>query len=62
VVEDLVVVWLVNGLAGEARDAMKRCIVTGLAILVLGFSGCSGSRETAVVAAAPVMGKLRRSH
>ncbi|MGA2360685.1 MAG: efflux RND transporter periplasmic adaptor subunit [Terriglobales bacterium] len=33
---------------------MKRCIVIGVAILVLGFSGCSGSRQTAVVAAAPV--------
>ena len=36
---------------------MKRCIVIGLAILVLGFSGCSGSRQTAVVAAAPVHGE-----
>jgi RND family efflux transporter MFP subunit len=55
--EDLVVVWLVNGLAGEAREVMKRCIVIGVAILVLGFSGCSGSRQTAVVAAAPVHGE-----
>ena len=36
---------------------MKRCIVIGVAILVLGFSGCSGSRQTAVVAAAPVHGE-----
>src|ERR1039458_1294428 len=42
-------VWLV-----KRGEAMRRCIVLGLAILVLGFSGCSGSRQTAVVAAAPV--------
>jgi len=36
---------------------MKRCIVIGVAILVLGFSGCSGSRQAAVVAAAPVHGE-----
>ncbi len=36
---------------------MKRCIVIGVAILVLVFSGCSGSRQTAVVAAAPVHGE-----
>ena len=36
---------------------MKRCIVIGLTILVLGFSGCGGSRQTAVVAAAPVPGE-----
>ena len=36
---------------------MKCCIVIGLAILLLGFSGCSGSRQTAVVAAAPVPGE-----
>jgi membrane fusion protein, multidrug efflux system len=31
---------------------MKRCIVIGLTILVLGFNGCSGSKDV-VVAAAP---------
>ena len=47
VVEDLVVVWLVN-----RGEAMKRYIVIGLTILVLGFSGCTGSKEV-VAAAAP---------
>jgi RND family efflux transporter MFP subunit len=45
-------VWLV-----KRGEAMKRCIVIGVAILVLGFSGCSGSRQAAVVAAAPVHGE-----
>lgn len=32
---------------------MQRCVVIGLAILVLGFGGCSDSKQTSVVAAAP---------
>jgi membrane fusion protein, multidrug efflux system len=32
---------------------MKRCIVIGLAILFMGFSGCSGRKEDSVAAAAP---------
>ena len=32
---------------------MKRCIVIGLAILLLGFNACSRSKEDSVVAAAP---------
>jgi RND family efflux transporter MFP subunit len=47
VVENLVVVWLVN-----QGEAMKRYLLIGLTILVLGFTGCSGSKEV-VVAAAP---------
>jgi RND family efflux transporter MFP subunit len=47
VVEDLVVVWLVN-----RGEAMKRYVLIGLTILILGFSGCSGSKEV-VAAAAP---------
>jgi RND family efflux transporter MFP subunit len=33
---------------------VKRCIVIGLAILLLGFNACSRSKEDSVVAAAPV--------
>jgi RND family efflux transporter MFP subunit len=47
VVEDLVVVWLVS-----RGEAMKRYVLIGLTILILGFSGCSGSKEV-VAAAAP---------
>jgi len=32
---------------------MKRCIVMGLTILVLGFNGCSSSKQDSVAAAAP---------
>jgi RND family efflux transporter MFP subunit len=36
-------------------EAMRHCnVIVGLAILLLGLSGCSGSRQTSVVAAAPV--------
>jgi RND family efflux transporter MFP subunit len=37
----------------KRKEPMKRCIVAGLAILVIGFSGCSDSQQTSVVAAAP---------
>jgi membrane fusion protein, multidrug efflux system len=50
-VENLVVVWLVN-----RGEAVKRCVVVGLAILVLGLSGCSSRKEESVAAAAPVRG------
>jgi membrane fusion protein (multidrug efflux system) len=35
---------------------MKRCIVMGLAILLLGCSGCSSTKENSVAAAAPTRG------
>jgi membrane fusion protein (multidrug efflux system) len=41
-------------LAGERGEAVKRCIVIELAILLLGFNACSRSKEDSVVAAAPV--------
>jgi membrane fusion protein (multidrug efflux system) len=51
VVQGLVVVWLVN-----RGEAVKRCIGMGLTILLLGFNGCSRSKEDSVIAAAPVQG------
>jgi membrane fusion protein, multidrug efflux system len=50
-VENLVVVWLV-----KRGEAVKRCVVVGLAFLLLGLSGCSSRREESVAAASPVRG------
>jgi len=56
-VEDLVVVWLVIGVAGEPGGVYEALHHDRAGNSGLGFSGCGDSRQTSVVAASPVHGE-----